>query len=83
MAFNKHLSFNENIKLGLWNSGKSFTQMAKEIPTSEDAIKTIISARFKRGEKTPPLYKKVFIYLEKNCDGFTEYCLDHKITIAS
>ncbi|WP_345969618.1 hypothetical protein WCX72_09855 [Sulfurimonas sp. HSL1-6] len=83
MTFNTTLSLWENIKSGLWASGRTPEQMANELGTTQGSIKTAIGNRFKRKGKTPPLHKSVFDYLEEHCIGFREYAEENDITVAS
>jgi hypothetical protein len=83
MQFNTHLSLGENIKLGLWARDKSIYVLAKDLGTTENTVKTIISERFTRKEKMPPMHKKVFEYLSLHCTGFKEWAEEKNITIDS
>jgi len=83
MQFNKHLSLSENIKLGLWSRDKSVHVVAKDLDTTQNTIKTIISERFMRNNKMPPLHKRVFEYLKLHCEGFNEWAEDNHINLVS
>lgn len=83
MAFNPEFSLYKNIQMALWMVNKSIDTMAQELSTTPNSIKTIIAREFKRGNKTAPLDKRVYEYLELNAKGFKEYCRAHNITLAS
>lgn len=83
MAFNHELSLYKNIQLSLWQHDKTIDNMAKELQTTSNSIKTTIARKFQRADKSSPLDKKVFKYLQKHSQGFSEYCQANSINIVS
>jgi len=60
---------------------KEMEDVAKELKTTAATIRTIISNKFVRNNKSTPLDKKIFDYFEKNIQGFKEHCTESNIQI--
>lgn len=83
MSFNSDLTLYKNVQMGLWSAGKSITEAADTIGTTQAAVTTRINAKFIRNGRSTPLDKKIFEYLSQNCPGFSEYCDENDIRIVS
>lgn len=81
--FNSNVSLYKNIQARLMIDGKEFDDVARELQTTAATLRTIVSNKFHRNGKSTPLDKRVFIYFEKNIQGFKEHCQSNNIKIVS
>jgi hypothetical protein len=83
MTFNPDLSLYQNVKLGLMVGGSNFEKACKELGAAQSSVRERLYKNLVRDGKSTPLDKQIFEYMEKNCRGFSDYCIENDLKIVS